>query len=190
MNILALICSSQKGGNTDILVDRVLRRSQKYTSQGETLYLYDYTISPCSDCCDCQKREYVCTLNDGMQEIISKIEKADLIILGIPFYEDGPSGRTKRFIARMRPFALNGKLRGKRWILVTCSSEGSRCSKPLLEMLEMLFGQLGVSFEVKVLAKVNTKGKITGNVETSKKRKNDIQLSKNVERSQTSNRLP
>jgi len=106
-----------------------------------------------------------------MQEIISKFERADLIILGIPFYETGPSGRTKRFIARMRPFALNGKLRGKRWVLVTCSSEGLRRSEPLLEMLEMLFGQLGVSFEVKVLAKVNSKGKVTGNVETSKKRK-------------------
>ena len=168
MNTLALICSPRKGGNTDILVDHVIRGSQIYAGRGEKLYLYDYEILHCTDCWDCQKGDYVCTLNDGMKEVISKIEKADLIILGIPFYQTGPTGRTKRFMTRMRPFALNGKLRGKRWILVTCWSEGLRRSEPLLGMLEILFGQLGASFERKVLAKINRKGRITMNIRTPK----------------------
>ena len=46
MNILATIGSPRKRGNTDILVDHILKRCLNKGHTGGKLYLYDYEISP------------------------------------------------------------------------------------------------------------------------------------------------
>jgi len=163
MIMLALICSLRKGGNTDRLVDYVLKGGKKFGGKSKRLYLYDHEISDCLRCCDCQKGNYLCTLNDGMQKICPELEKADLIASGIAYFDHGFSTRTKRFLARMRPFASNGKLRGKSWVIVMCSSEDSNDCEQLIEILQVSFGYLGMRFAGKVFAKADEKKNITRN---------------------------
>ena len=125
MKILALVASPRKGSNTDILVDQILKGCKESGHSGEKLYLYHYRISPCIDCRNCKKGEYVCTLKDSMQQIYPKMEEADLIIFGTPNYWFGPTAKMKLLVDRMRPFAANKKMKGKRWVLVThCSRWG------------------------------------------------------------------
>ena len=50
MKILALNGSARKKGNTDILIDQILKGSRKGKHATEKLYLYDYEILPCMDC--------------------------------------------------------------------------------------------------------------------------------------------
>lgn len=54
MKILALIGSPRKGGNTDILVEQILKGLKRGGHSGEKLYLYDYEILPCLDCRGCK----------------------------------------------------------------------------------------------------------------------------------------
>ncbi len=169
MKILALIGSPRKGGNTDILVDQILQGGKTIEHTSKKLYLYDYEISPCIDCRRCKKDDYVCTVNDGMQEIYPKMQEADLIIFGTPLYWYGPSGKMKLLMDRMRPFVANEKLRGKKGIVVAPSGEETRVCGPLVEMFRLSFGHLGMEFAGQVLAQANEKGEIRQNEEVMKK---------------------
>jgi multimeric flavodoxin WrbA len=139
MKILALIGSHRKKGNTDALVEQILKGSSTKGHTTEKLFLYDYTISICIDCCNCKKGDYVCYKNDEMQKIYPKIEEADLIIFGTPLYWYGPTAKMKLLVDRIRPFVANGKLNGKKAVVVTPSAEGAKACGPLLEMFRMSF---------------------------------------------------
>ena len=163
MKILALIGSPRSRSNTDTLVEQILKGSETKGHTSEKLYLYDYEISPCIDCRNCKKGNYVCVINDGMQEIYPKLEVADLIIFGTPLYWYGPSGKMKLLIDRLRPFIANGKLNGKKAVVVTPSEEGADACGPLLKMFRMSFKYLGMEFSGKIFVKAYEKGEIMGN---------------------------
>ena len=139
MKILALIGSPRREGNTDLLVEKILEGSRTKGHTTEKLYLYDYTISLCNDCRNCKKGDYVCCINDEMQQIYPLMEKADLIIFGTPIYWYGPTAKMKLLIDRMRPFVENKKLRGKKAVVVVPSAEGPIACDPLLEMFRRMF---------------------------------------------------
>jgi len=163
MKILALIGSPRRKGNTDALVEQILKGSRTKGHTTEKLYLYDYTISLCIDCRNCKKGDYVCCINDEMQQIYPKMEEADLIIFGTPLYWYGPTAKMKLLVDRMRPFVANGKLKGKKAVVVTPSAEGAKACGPLLEMFRMSFEYLGMEFAGKVLVKAYEKGEILTN---------------------------
>ena len=169
MKILALNGSARKRGNTDILIDQILKGSKENGHRCEKLYLYDYEISPCRDCRDCKKGDYLCTLDDGMKKIYPRMEKADLIIFGTPNYWNGPTGKMKLLIDRMRPFVPSRKLKGKKWVIVSPSAEGPKSCRLLVEMLRLSCDYLGMKFAGKVLAKAYEKGEILKNQKAMKK---------------------
>ena len=165
MKVLALVGSPRRGGNTDLLVEQILEgsRSRGYTT--EKLYLYDYTISLCTDCLGCKKGDYVCCVNDEMQQIYPKMAEANVIVFGTPVYWYGPTAKMKLLIDRMRPFVENKGLKGKRAIVVAPSAEGSVACAPLLEMFRLSFEYLGMYFAGEVLVKAYEKGEIAKNRE-------------------------
>lgn len=169
MKILALNGSARKRGNTDILIDQILKGSKKGRHLSEKLYLYDYEILPCMDCRDCKKDDFVCSLNDGMKKIYPKMEKADLIIFGTPNYWNGPPAKMKLLIDRMRPFVPSQKLKDKKWVIVSPSGEGPKSSRLLVEMLRLSCDYLGMKFAGKVLVKAYEKGEIKSNQKALKK---------------------
>ncbi|MGZ3513303.1 MAG: flavodoxin family protein [Thermodesulfobacteriota bacterium] len=169
MKILALNGSARKNGNTDILIDRILKGSKEKGHRNEKLYLYDYEISPCRDCRDCKKGNYICSLNDGIKKIYHKMEKADLIIFGAPNYWNGPPAKMKLLIDRLRPFVPSKKLKGKKWAVVSPAAEGPNSSRLLVDMLRLSCDYLGMKFVGKILAKAYEKGEILQNQKALKK---------------------
>jgi multimeric flavodoxin WrbA len=163
MKILALNGSARKNGNTNILIEQILKGSRENGHKCEKLYLYDYEILPCRDCRDCKKGNYMCSLNDEMKKIYLKIEKADLIIFGTPNYWNGPTGKMKLLIDRMRPFVPSRKLKGKEWVVVSPSAEGPNSCRLLVEMLRLSCDYLGMKYVGKVLVKAYEKGEIQKN---------------------------
>ena len=163
MKILALIGSPRKGSNTDTIMNQILKGSKANGHTTEKLYLYDYEISPCVDCRSCKKGDFVCPIKDGMKQIYPKMEKADLIIFGTPNYWYGSTAKMKLLIDRMRPFVANGRLKGKKWALVTPAAEGPGACGPLVQMLRLSFDYLVMKFVGKILVKAYEKGEIKEN---------------------------
>jgi multimeric flavodoxin WrbA len=169
MKIVALIGSPRKGSNTDLLVDQILKGSEERRHRSEKIYLYDHEIFPCMDCRACKRGNFVCPLKDGMREIYPKMEKADLIIFGTPNYWYGPTGKMKLLIDRMRPFIANGRLKGKKWAIVSPSAEGPHSCRLLVEMLRLSCDYLGMKLAGKILAKAYERGEIKRDQKTFRK---------------------
>ncbi len=163
MKILALIGSPRKGSNTDILVEKILEGAKENGHISEKIYLYDYEILPCIDCRNCKRGLFICTIEDMMHEIYSKMENADLIIFGTPIYWYGPTGQMKLLIDRMRPFIETKKLKNKKGVIVSPSEEGPKACGPLIEMFKMSFDYLGMEFAGKILASAYERGEIKNN---------------------------
>jgi multimeric flavodoxin WrbA len=163
MKILALNGSARKRGNTDLLIDQILKGSKEKGHKVEKLYLYDYEILPCIDCRHCKKGNYVCSLKDDMETIYPKIEKADLIVFGAPNYWNGPPAKMKLLIDRMRPFVPSKKSIGKKWVVVSPSGEGPASSGLIVEMLRRSCDYLGMEYAGKILVKAYDKGEIRKN---------------------------
>ncbi len=160
MKVLALIGSPRRGGNTELLVDQILRGCGSRGDGTEKLRLYDIGIEACIDCRRCKKGDFSCALMDGMQEVYPKLEEADLIVFGTPIYWYGPTGKMKLFIDRLRPYIASGKLRGKAGVVAAPSEEGPGCCGPLMEMFRMSFDYLGMEFAGSILARAYEKGEV------------------------------
>ena len=169
MNILALIGSPRKAGNTDILVERLLMGAREKGHKSQKLYLYDYEISCCIDCRFCKTKDYNCAIQDDMQKIYPKMQDADLIIFGTPVYWYGPTAKMKLLIDRMRPFIASKRLEGKKAVLIAPCEEGPKACRALLEMFEMSFDYLGMEFSGKILATAYERGEVAEDKEELKK---------------------
>jgi len=171
MKILALIGSPRKSGNSDLLVDEILRGAMKNGHKAQKLYLYDYEILPCIDCRRCKRSEsnHSCGLLDGMQEIYPLLEDSCMIIFATPVYWYGPTAQMKLFIDRLRPFIASRKLMGKKGLVVVPSEEGPKCCGPLMEMFGRSFDYLGMKMEGIILAKAYERGEVAQSVEEMKK---------------------
>ncbi|MGD9131674.1 MAG: flavodoxin family protein [Candidatus Bathyarchaeota archaeon] len=163
MKILALIGSPRREGNTDLIVEQILKGSRAKEHTTEKVFLYDHTISLCVDCRSCKKGDYVCCINDEMQQIYPLMEEADVIVFGTPVYWYGPTAKMKMLLDRMRPFVENKKLRGKRAAVVAPSAEGPEACGPLLEMFRLCFEYLEMEFAGKILVEAYEKGEIQEN---------------------------
>ena len=169
MKVLALIGSPRKGGNTDILVDKILEGCKEKGFTSEKLYLYDLSISACTDCRLCKSKDYECAIKDDMRQIYPLMVEADVIIFGTPVYWYGPTGKMKLLIDRMRPFIASKKMQGKRGVLAAPSEEGPKACKALLEMFRMSFDYLGMEFVDSILSSAYEKAEVSRNEDDLKK---------------------
>jgi multimeric flavodoxin WrbA len=166
MQVLGLVGSPRKGGNTDLLVGRILEGAGAGKHLTEKVYLYALDIAPCVDCRNCQKGKFQCTIDDDMQRLYQKLEGADVIVFGTPLYWYGPTGKMKLLMDRLRPFVASQKLKGKKAIVVVPSEEGPDVCDHVIGMFELSFEYLGIKLIDKMLVKAYEKAEVNKQPET------------------------
>ena len=97
--MLGLFGSPRRGGNTEILLEEVLRGAEKEGAKVERLYLSDFTITPCKECHGCDETGN-CVILDDMEKIYPKLLEADVVILASPIFFYGVTAWTKALIDR------------------------------------------------------------------------------------------
>ncbi len=114
--ILGIMGSPRRGGNTDILLARVLDGARTAGASTDTVFLGSLTVRECDGChacwagCECPKR-------DDMNDIYRAINAADALVLGTPVYWYGPTALMKGFVDRLVYYNCDGNragVRGKR----------------------------------------------------------------------------
>jgi len=106
MKIMAFVGSPRKGGNTDILIDKVIEGAEsKAEVEVEKIYLYKANIKYCTGCGahTVLKGSKECPLDDDMKGILKRMEQADAFIFGSPNHGRTISAGMTNFIARMMP---------------------------------------------------------------------------------------
>jgi len=166
MRVIGLVGSPRKGGNTDLLVSRILDGASANKHLTEKVYLYPLDISPCIDCRNCQKGKFQCTIDDDMQLLYPKLETADVIVFGTPLYGYGSTGKMKLVMDRLRPYVASGKLKGKKAIVVAPSEEGAEACDHLVGMFKLSFEYLGIALADTMLVKAYEKAEVNKQPET------------------------
>jgi multimeric flavodoxin WrbA len=110
MNILAILGSSRKGGNTEILLNIALKEAKRNGAQVSRVALRDKSIAPCNGCLKCHKSGK-CVIKDDMQEIYQGMLAADGILWATPVYFWSMTGQTKTVMDRT--YALATIRKGK-----------------------------------------------------------------------------
>ena len=118
--VLGIMGSPRKGGNTDILVDEVLRGARDAGAEAEKVTLVDLHIEPCDACNSCRKSG-ICVHSDDMETVLDKMRECDVWVLGTPVYWWGPTAQFKAYMDRW--YQTIGEpdrktFRGKRVIIV------------------------------------------------------------------------
>lgn len=100
MNVLAIVGSPRRRGNTARLVEAVVEGALEAGHEADIFYLCDLEIGPIEE----RDGEYFYP-EDDMARLYPHIERMDALILGTPVYYDHVSSRTKLFIDRLHYYS-------------------------------------------------------------------------------------
>ncbi len=115
-NLLVLIGSPRKEGNSATLAAEAARQAEQLGVVTETVFLQDLNISPCDGCGLCRRSvDAACTIEDDMTPLYDKIRSASGILIATPIYSYSFTAQTKLLIDRLyalgssKENALSGK---------------------------------------------------------------------------------
>jgi NAD(P)H-dependent FMN reductase len=152
MNILAIVGSPRKGGNTDTLVDHVIQgaKSQRQRMSVKKIYVNDLRLEPCRGDVSCRKTGK-CVISDDMTRVLEMIEQADGLILGSPLYRGYLSGQMKVLMDRTNPLekeidASQMKMPGKRALGLLMSIVPQKLQA---KMMQKMAGGMGHFYRLK-----------------------------------------
>jgi len=103
MKVLGIFGSPRKGGNTELLLEELLKGAEKEGASVERLYLRDFTIIPCKECHGCDNTGS-CVILDDMERIYPRLLEADVVILASPIFFYGVTAWAKALIDRSQAF--------------------------------------------------------------------------------------
>ena len=102
--LLALVGSARRGGNTDVLVDEVLRGARDAGGAADKVSLYDLDMGACRGCMRCS--DGLCQgYDDGVAPLLRRMTDARALVFATPVYFWNVSGLTKTLWDRMLPLA-------------------------------------------------------------------------------------
>lgn len=168
MRVVAFIGSPRVGGNTQTLVEEVLRGVQEAGSETATYFLNKLDISPCQGCDACRKLGR-CRLKDDMQGLYDELLGADAIVVGTPIYFWGPSAQTKAFLDRWYAIDQQGireKLAGKPILLVCAFADSDpNTARNAIDIMRSGAEWFEMVFEPPVLAVAEKRGEVASKSE-------------------------
>ena len=104
-DILVLLGSPRKKGNSTALAEQIIAGATNAGATVERVFLHEMKISPCQACYACQKKDsQACAIDDDMQEIYPKLVQARAWVIASPVYWFTMNAQTKLFMDRS--FAL------------------------------------------------------------------------------------
>jgi multimeric flavodoxin WrbA len=148
------ISGSPRKGNTEWMLEKLLKDIEKSGVDTELILLRKSTIKGCDGCLSCdiggEARKGACRIDDNMQGIYPKLLEADAWALGTPVYFELLSGLLKNFMDRTCP--IWPKLEGKPVVGIAVAEEGIGKAIDNLKTYSSLCGMRWVG-QVTALAK-------------------------------------
>ena len=100
--VLILSTSPRKNSNSEALCDAFAKGAAESGNEVEQISLRGKELRFCQGCFACQKTGK-CVLRDDMQEIVPKMEQADVLVFATPIYYYEMSGQMKTLLDRGNP---------------------------------------------------------------------------------------
>jgi multimeric flavodoxin WrbA len=168
VRVTAFVGSPRAKGNTDLLIDQILRGAASVGAETEKVVLNKLNISPCQACDACHTLKK-CRQDDDMTLLYPKLFESDVLVLGTPIYYWGPSAQFKAFVDRWYAIDQEGLregLRGKRCQLVCAFGDSTPATaSPTVQMMRSSVEWLDMLFEEPLLVTAGDRGEIARNAE-------------------------
>ena len=100
--VLILTTSPRRNSNSDALAEAFARGAAESGCEVELISLRGKELRFCQGCFACQKSGK-CVIRDDMQEIVPKMEQADVLAFATPIYYYEMSGQMKTLLDRGNP---------------------------------------------------------------------------------------
>lgn len=100
--VLILSTSPRKNSNSEALAEAFAAGAAESGNQVELITLRGKELRFCLGCFACQKSGK-CVIRDDMQEIVPKMEQADVLVFATPIYYYEMSGQMKTLLDRLNP---------------------------------------------------------------------------------------
>jgi multimeric flavodoxin WrbA len=156
MKLMAIVGSPRKGGNTELLIDRIIAGcSSKTDVETEKFFINDKRIEYCSGCLTCTlpaPGTGKCVIEDDMAEILERMKQSDGFIFGSPNHMRTITAPLLNFITRMLPLLefrvkyddkgnriggdMSSRIRNKKVVTVISQGEKEFCSSLVQQVLE------------------------------------------------------
>jgi putative NADPH-quinone reductase len=104
LNVLALLGSPRKQGNTDLMADAVLAGAAEAGASIAKIYLDDYQVRPIGDVADNTRMRDDPRRDDDFPALLSRFLEANIIVWSTPVYWQGPSAQMKCFLDRLSSY--------------------------------------------------------------------------------------
>jgi multimeric flavodoxin WrbA len=156
MKVLGIYGSPRKGGNTDLLLDRVLEGAGAAGAEVRTLYARNLKISGCLECGGCDDTGE-CVVPDDMQKVYPLLEEAQIIFVAAPvFFYNVPAqlkaliDRTQALWSKRRleksPRKLKVHERGKGYLIAVGATKGANLFQGCELTARYFFDALGMTY--------------------------------------------
>jgi len=190
--IMAIIGSPRKGGNTEILTDKVIEGCKsKGEVEIEKFFIIDKDIKYCDGCLNCvSPGERKCVIKDDMEGILERMEKCDGFIFATPNHVRSVTAPMVNFLTRMLPLLemkveqdnkgrviggeFDSRLSNKKVAIVISQGDATISSFLVFSVLERNFIDLKLIRVGEVISLGNTS---KGDVE---EKKNDLEAAFNL----------
>jgi multimeric flavodoxin WrbA len=153
VKVLGLFGSPRRGGNTDILLEEMLKGAEEVGAQIERIRISGLQFSPCMECHGCDETGE-CVLDDDMEKVYPKLLEADCVILASPIFFYGVTAWTKALIDRVqclwvRKYRLKlppeePKRRRKGFFISVGATKGTRLFDGAMLTVKYFFDALGL----------------------------------------------
>lgn len=99
MTVLGIYGSPRKGGNSDLLLDRVLEGAAAAGAEVKRIVVRDLSIKGCQECGGCDKTGE-CVIDDDMTAVYPLLWETPVIILSSPVFFYGLPSQVKMLVDR------------------------------------------------------------------------------------------
>ena len=167
LRVLGFSGSPRRGGNTETLVDEVLRGAKEAGAVVDKVILSECDIAPCDACGACESSGE-CVHQDDMEGLFDRMRRSQVWVLGTPVYWWGPSAQLKLFVDRWyaKVFLDQDKeiFKGRRIILVVpMGDDDTGTARHTVGMLTDALVYVEADLVATVLAPgVNDRGEVAG----------------------------
>jgi len=180
--VLGIGGSPRKGGNSDVLLNHILKGVDENPLTVDKVHLRDYQYQGCIGCERCRKDKICTGLNDGMSLLYPEILEAKGLILISPTHNYNVTAWIKAFIDRLYCFYIFDNNRPRGWLsqlagqgrkavlAAVCEQENKEDMGFTLDAMRLPLEALGYEIigELPVL-RTFSKGKVQEQTETLEK---------------------
>ena len=99
--VIGISGSPRRGGNTEMLLDRVLDAARNNGADIKKFILNELNFSPCQEC-ENIRQDGACIVEDDWQKMFLEIENADAVVIASPIFFGSVSAQIKMFIDRFQ----------------------------------------------------------------------------------------